>query len=65
MNFDKEGSKFEKKMFCVCVCVWRGGAGESTDTKTVYKTVSFEVKYRILQLSTLCRACSKINISKS
>ena len=37
MNFDKEGSKFEKKMF-VCVCV-EGRGARGTDTKTVCKTV--------------------------
>ena len=49
MNFDKEESKFEKKMF-VFVCVCGGevgwGRGERTDTKTVCQTVSVEVKYR-------------------
>ena len=61
MNFDKGESKFEKKMFvCVCVCVWRGEGGH-TDTKTVCQTVSVEVKYR----NTQCRACGKLNISKS
>ena len=39
MNFDKEGSKFEKKMF-VCVCV-EGTEEWCTDTKTVCKTVFF------------------------
>ena len=44
------------------VCVWRGGGGgEHTDTKTVCETVSVEVKYR----NTQCRACGKLNISKS
>ena len=55
MKFDKGESKFEK-MF---VCVWRGGG--HTDTKTVCQTVSVEVKYR----NTQCRACGKLNISKS
>ena len=41
------------------VCVWRGG--RHTDTKTVCQTVSVEVKYR----NTQCRACGKLNISKS
>ena len=41
MNFDKEGSKFEKKNVCVCVC---GGEGPRfTDTKTVCKTVFFNI----------------------
>ena len=57
MKFDKGESKFEK-MF---VCVWRGGGGGHTDTKTVCQTVSVEVKYR----NTQCRACGKLNISKS
>ena len=43
------------------VCVWRGGEGGHTDTKTVCRTVSVEVKYR----NTQCRACGKLNISKS
>ena len=43
----------------VCVCV--EGRGEHTDTKTVCETVSVEVKYR----NTQCRACGKLNISKS
>ena len=41
------------------VCVWRGGG--HTDTKTVCRTVSVEVKYR----NTQCRTCGKLNISKS
>ena len=43
---------------CVCVC---GGEGGHTDTKIVCQTVSIEVKYR----NTQCRACGKLNISKS
>ena len=54
MKFDKGESKFEK----MCVCV--EGRGH-TDTKTVCQTVSVEVKYR----NTQCRACGKLNISKS
>ena len=42
----------------VCVC---GGEGGQTDTKIVCQTVSVEVKYR----NTQCRACGKLNISKS
>ena len=45
-----------KKSVCVCVC-----GGGHTDTKTVCQTVSVEVKYR----NTQCRACGKLNISKS
>ena len=56
MTFDKGESKFEKD---VCVCV--EGRGGHTDTKTVCRTVSVEVKYR----NTQCRACGKLNISKS
>ena len=41
----------------MCVC----GGGGHTDTKTVCQTVSVEVKYR----NTQCRACGKLNISKS
>ena len=41
--------------------MWRGGGGGHTDTKTVCQTVSVEVKYR----NTQCRACGKLNISKS
>ena len=43
MNFDKEGSKFEKKMF-VCVCV-EGRGARCTDTKSVCKTIFFFFKY--------------------
>ena len=57
MNFDKGESKFEKKNVCVCV----EGRGGHIDTKTVCQTVSVEVKYR----NTQCRACGKLNISKS
>ena len=57
MTFDKGESKFEKD---VCVCV-EGRGGGHTDTKTVCRTVSVEVKYR----NTQCRACGKFNISKS
>ena len=38
-----------------------GGEGGHTDTKTVCRTASVEVKYR----NTQCRACGKLNISKS
>ena len=37
VNFDKEGSKFKKKIVCVCVCGGWGGA-RCTDTETVCKT---------------------------
>ena len=42
------------------MCV-EGRGGGHTDTKTVRQTVSVEVKYR----NTQCRACGKLNISKS
>ena len=64
MNFDKEGSKFENKMF---VCVWRGGGGGgggALTPKMYAKLCQFRSNTEI-QLSTQCRACSKINISKS
>ena len=38
MNFDKEGSKFEKK--CLCVCVWRGG-GRGALTPNLYAKLFF------------------------
>ena len=63
MNFDKEGSKFEKKNVCVCVCVERGREGR-TDTKADAYLCPLRSKTEI-QLSTQYRACSKINISKS
>ena len=44
MNFDKEGSKLEKK--CLCVCGGEGG-GRCTDTKTVCKTVFFFFLFNI------------------
>ena len=50
MNFDKEGSKCEKKMF---VCVEGGGGEGGTDTETVCKTVSLEVKYRNTTIYTM------------
>ena len=52
VNFNKEGSEFEKKNVCVCVCVCNGGEG-GTDTKTVCKTVSLEVKYRNTAIYTM------------
>ena len=58
MNVDKEAKSDKKK--------WGkgGGGGEAgTETKTVCQTVSNEVN-TIIQLSTQCRACGTINISK-
>ena len=49
MNFDKEGSKFEKEN----VCVEGEGRLGHTDTKSVCKTVSLEVKYRNTTIYTM------------
>ena len=38
MNFDKEGSKFEKKNICVCVC---GGEGGGALTPKLYAKLFF------------------------
>ena len=55
MNFDKEAKSDKKKI---------GEGGEpGTETKTVCQTVSNEVNTK-MQLSTQCRACGTINISK-
>ena len=68
MNFDKEGSKFEKN---VCVCGGEGGGGGVGGGKGGALTPKLYVKLCHLrsnteiQLSSQCRACSKINISKS
>ena len=40
-----------------------GGGGPGTETKTVCQTVSNEVNTK-MQLTTQCRACGTINISK-
>ena len=40
-----------------------GGGGGGTETKTVCQTVSNEVNTK-MQLSTQCRVCGPINISK-
>ena len=58
MNFDKEAKSDKKKLGKV------GGGGEAgTETKTVCQTLSNEVNTK-MQLSTQCRACGTINISK-
>ena len=59
MNFDKE-AKSDKNIFGEG---GRGGGGPGTETKTVCQTVSNEVNTK-MQLSTECRACGPINISK-
>ena len=53
MNFDKEAKSDKKKL--------RKGEGGGPGTET--KTVSNEVNTK-MQLSTQCRACGPINISK-
>ena len=65
MNFDKEESKFEKKK-CLCVCVeGRGeGVGSALTPKLVPKLCQLRSNTEI-QISTQCRACGKIKISKS
>ena len=59
MNFDKE-AKSDKKNWGKEG--WVGGGGN--ETKTVCQTVSNEVNTK-MQLSTQCRACGTINISKN
>ena len=54
MNFDKEAKSEKKKL---------GKEGGVTETKTVCQTVSNEVNTK-MQLSTQCKACGTINISK-
>ena len=54
MNFDKEATS-DKNNF--------GEGGGGTETKKVCQTVSNEVDTK-MQLSTQCRACGTINISK-
>ena len=67
MNFDKE-AKSEKKNSGEGGGGGGGGVGGArglpgTETKTVCQTVSNEVNTK-MQLSTQCRACNTINISK-
>ena len=57
MNFDKEAKSDKKNLGK------GGGGGGGTETKTVCQTVSNEVNTK-MQLSTQCRACGTINISK-
>ena len=55
MNFDKEAKSDKKKL----------GKEGGTETKTVCQTVSNEVNTKMqLHVSTQCRACGTINISK-
>ena len=58
MNFDKEAKSDKKNLGEV-----GSGGGGGTETKTVCQTVSNEVITK-MQLSTQCRACGTINISK-
>ena len=60
MNFDKE-AKSDKNNFGEGV--GGGGGGQGTETKTICQTLSNEVNTK-MQLSTQCRACGTINISK-
>ena len=60
MNFDKE-AKSDKNNFGERGGGWGGGLG--TETKTVCQTVANGVNTK-MQLSTQCRACGTINISK-
>ena len=63
MNFDKEAKSDKKKLGEGVGCGVGGGA--VTNTKTVCQTMSNEVNVNTkMQLSTQCRACGKINISK-
>ena len=57
MNFDKEAKSDKKKIG------EGGGGGPGIETKTVCQTVLNEVITK-MQLSTQCRACGPINISK-
>ena len=60
MNFDKEAKSDTKNLGKG----WGGGGrGTGTGTKTVFQIVSNEVNTK-MQLSTQCRACGTINISK-
>ena len=57
MNFDKDAKSDKKKL-------GKGaGGGGGTETETVCQAVSNEVNTK-MQLSTQCRACGTINISK-
>ena len=60
MNFDKEAKSDKKKFGGRRGGGWGGGG---TETKTVCQTESNEVNTK-MQLSTQCRACGTINISK-
>ena len=62
MDFDKE-AKSDKKKFGEAGREAEGGGRPGTETKTVCQTVSNEVNTK-MQLSTQCRACGTINISK-
>ena len=56
MNFDKEAKSDKKNGE-------DGAGGGGTETKTVCQTVSNKVNTK-MQLSTQCRACGTVNISK-
>ena len=62
MNFDKEGFKFaKKKCLCVFVCVC---GREGALTPKLYAKLCHLRSNTEIQLSTQCRACSKINVLK-
>ena len=63
MNFDKEAKSEKKSLGKGRGGGGGGGEGGGTETKTVCQTVSNEVNTK-MQLSTQCRACGTINISK-
>ena len=58
MNFDKEAKSDKKNLGG-----GGGGGGGGPGTETKQQTVSNEVNTK-MQLSTQCRACGTINISK-
>ena len=63
MDFDKEAKSDKKKSLGKGGGGGGGGGEVGTETKTVCQTVSDEVNTK-MQLSTQCRACGTINISK-
>ena len=63
MNFYKEAKSDMKTILGKVRGRGGGGGGAGTETKTVCQTMSNEVNTK-MQLSTQCRACGTINISK-
>ena len=64
MNFDKEAKSDKKKIWGRGGRRGGGGGGPGTETKTVCQIVSSNEVNTKMQLSTQCRACGTINISK-